>query len=87
MQSVQAPVNETIRLRIYDGDITLLEVYQAVEAPKVFAIHNYAAHKPCLVSCNIKHALEQVLHKTQTSMETSLDKMSLADVIAELKEK
>ncbi len=64
-------------------DVSLLEIYQAVEAPKAFAIHNYAAHRPCPVSCNIKSALERVLHRTQTSMEASLDKISLAEVISD----
>ncbi|PZR72864.1 MAG: BadM/Rrf2 family transcriptional regulator [Chthoniobacterales bacterium] len=66
-------------------DISLLEVYRAVEAPKVFAIHGYAAHRPCPVSCNIKAALDRVLQRTQRSMEASLDKISLAQVIADLK--
>lgn len=66
-------------------DISLLEVYQAVGAPKVFAIHGYAAHRPCPVSCNIKSVLERVLHRTQTSMEASLDKISLGEIITDLK--
>ena len=68
-------------------DISLLEVYRAVGAPKVFAIHAYDPHRPCLVSCNIKSALESVLQRTQTSMETSLGKMNLSDVLSDLKEK
>jgi Rrf2 family protein len=66
-------------------DISLLEIYGAVEAPKVFAIHAYAAHRPCPVSCKIKPALERVLDRTQKSMEASLDKISLAEVMADLK--
>ena len=66
-------------------DISLLEVHQAVEAPKAFTIHGYAELKPCPVSCNIKSALERVLTKTQRSMEASLNKMTVADVISDLK--
>lgn len=66
-------------------DVSLLEIYQAVDAPKVFAIHGYAAHRPCPVSCKIKPALERVLHRTQTSMEASLDRISLAEVMSDLK--
>jgi Rrf2 family protein len=65
--------------------ISLLDIYRAVDAPKVFAIHNYNAQKPCLVSCNIKAALESVLDKTQKSMESSLGKITLAEVIADVK--
>src|SRR4051794_41919786 len=46
-------------------DISLLDIYQAVEAPKVFSIHTYPERKPCAVSCNIKAALEKALNKTQ----------------------
>ena len=66
-------------------DISLLEIYHAIEAPKVFCIHSYAVHRSCPVSCNIKSALERVLTRTQTSMEISLARISLADVAADLK--
>jgi Rrf2 family protein len=66
-------------------DISLLEIHQAVDAPKVFAIHSYAPYRPCPVSCNIKPALERVRHRTQTSMEASLARINLAQVINDLK--
>src|SRR5450432_835664 len=40
-------------------DISLLDVYRAMDAPKAFFIHNYAEQKVCLVSCHIKAALEK----------------------------
>jgi len=67
------------------GEITLLDVYRAVDAPKAFAIHAYPAEKFCPVSCNIKVALESVLDKTQRSMETGLRKITLAEVIHDVK--
>ncbi len=66
-------------------DISLLEVYRAVDGPKVFAIHAYKPHRSCRVSCNIKSALETVLRRSQTSMEASLDKISLETVLSDLK--
>jgi Rrf2 family protein len=66
-------------------DISLLEIYRAVGAPKVFAIHQYAPQKPCQISCNIKAALECVLSESQKAMEQKLGKITLADVISELK--
>lgn len=65
-------------------DISLLEIYKAVEAPKAFAIHDYPVQQQCKVSCEIKSSMEKVLEKTQSSMEKSLAKISLADVIADL---
>ncbi len=65
--------------------ISLLDIYRAVDAPKAFSIHTYAEQKPCAVSCHIKSALEKVLGKTQQAMEESLAKISLAEVITDLK--
>lgn len=68
-------------------EITLLDIYQAVEAPKAFAIHAYPAQKSCQVSCGIKVSMEKVLDRTQKAMEASLKKTTLAEVIADLRKK
>ena len=65
-------------------EISLLEIYKAVEAPKAFAIHDYPVQQHCKVSCAIKESMDKVLEKTQFSMEKSLEEISLADVIADL---
>ena len=39
--------------------ISLLDVYKAVDAPKVFVIHSYSEQKTCFVSCHIKTALRK----------------------------
>jgi Rrf2 family protein len=65
--------------------VTLLEVYRAVEAPKAFAIHTYNVRKPCPVSCHIKSALEHTLAATQQALESSLAKITLATVVADVK--
>ncbi len=67
------------------GEITLLDIYHAVSAPKAFAIHTYPEQKPCTVSCRIKGALEKLLLKTQAAMEASLKETTLADIIADIK--
>ena len=67
--------------------ISLLDIYRAVDAPKAFAIHNYAEQKVCLVSCHIKEALEKTLGKTQKAMEASLEQTSLAQVVNDVKKK
>ncbi|HTB63333.1 MAG TPA: Rrf2 family transcriptional regulator [Opitutales bacterium] len=67
-------------------EISLLDIYRAVEAPKAFAIHHYSAQKCCPVSCKIKTALESVLGQTQNALEASLAKSTLAGVIANLKQ-
>lgn len=65
--------------------ISLLDIYQAVDAPKAFSIHNYDEQKACVVSCHIKAALVKALGKTQNAMELSLDQISLADIVSEVK--
>ena len=67
--------------------ISLLDIYRAVDAPKAFAIHNYAEQKVCLVSCHIKEALDKTLGKTQKAMEASLDETSLAQVVNDVRKK
>lgn len=74
----------TCRLGREPNEISLLDVYEAVDAPKAFAIHAYAPLKPCPVSCNIKTALEHALTKTQEAMEDSLRSITLAEIISDL---
>ena len=68
-------------------EITLLDIYHAVEAPKAFAIHTYPTQKGCEVSCGIKECMESVLERTQKAMESSLKKTTLAEVISDLRKK
>lgn len=68
------------------NEISLLDIYKAVDAPKAFAIHDYPEQKMCAVSCTIKSSMEKVLNRTQSSMEKSLGEITLADVIADLPE-
>ena len=68
-------------------EISLLDIYKAVDAPKAFAIHSYAEQKVCFVSCHIKTALEKALGKTQKAMEASLEEISLAQIVSDVKKK
>ena len=68
-------------------DISLLDIYEAVDAPKAFSIHSYDEQKHCPVSRRIKATLEKALAKTQQAMEASLAKISLAQIVSDLKQK
>ena len=68
-------------------DISLLDIYQAVDAPRAFAIHNYSEQKACYVSCHIKTALEKALSKTQRAMEASMAGISLAQIVTDVRKK
>jgi Rrf2 family protein len=65
--------------------ITLLDIYRASEAPPTFAIHSYPVEKRCPISCNIKGCMSSVLKKAQNSFESTLDRITLADVVADIR--
>jgi Rrf2 family protein len=65
--------------------ITLLDIYRASAAPPTFAIHNYPVEKRCPISRNIKGCMSSVLEKAQKSFEKTLDRITLADVIGEIR--
>ena len=65
--------------------ITLLDIYRASAAPPTFAIHRYPVEKKCPISSNIKGCMSSVLKKAQDSFENSLDGITLADVVAEIR--
>jgi len=66
------------------SDISLLDIYRAIGAPKAFAIHQYPVEKRCTVSSHIKSALRRVLDEAQQALEQRLGRISLAQLIAEL---
>src|SRR5215470_6508467 len=65
--------------------ITLLDIYRASEAPPAFAIHRYPVERRCPVSSNIKVCMSSVLKKAQDGFENTLNEITLADVVAEIR--
>ena len=65
-------------------DVSLREIYRAVEAPQTFAIHAYPVQSSCPVSCNIEGTMKKVLSKAQNSFEASLQGTTLAEVITDI---
>ena len=65
--------------------ITLLDIYRASAAPPAFAVHSYPVEKRCPVSCNLKESMSGVLSQTQKSFEKSLEKITLADLIRQIR--
>lgn len=67
-------------------DISLYDVYEAVELDhEVFNIHQNP-NPNCLVGANIQSALEEQYSKVQQSMEAELKEIALADVIHQIKQ-
>jgi Rrf2 family protein len=67
--------------------ITLLDIYRASAAPPAFAIHSYPVEKTCPVSCNLKECMSEVLSQAQYSFERALAKITLADLVGQIREK
>ena len=67
--------------------ISLLDIYRASAAPPAFAIHSYPVEKRCPVSRNLKECMSGVLSQAQYSFERSLAKISLADLVDQIRAK
>jgi Rrf2 family protein len=67
--------------------ITLLDIYRASAAPPAFAIHSYPVEKRCPVSCYLKQCMLGVLSQAQGSFERSLAKITVADLVSQIREK
>ena len=67
--------------------ITLLDIYRASAAPAAFAIHSYPVDKRCPVSCHLKECMSGVLSQAQSSFERSLAKITLADLVGQIRHK
>ncbi len=65
--------------------ITLLDIYRASGAPPAFAIHSYPVEQRCSVSRNLKECMSAVLSQSQGSFEKSLEKITLADLIKQIR--
>ena len=67
--------------------ITLLDIYRASAAPPAFAIHSYPVDKRCPVSCHLKECMSGLLSHAQSSFERSLAKITLADLVGQIRHK
>ena len=67
--------------------ITLLDIYRASAAPPAFAIHSYPVEKRCPVSCHLKKCMSELLSQAQNSFERSLAKITLADLVGQIRHK
>jgi DNA-binding IscR family transcriptional regulator len=62
-----------------------LDIYRASAAPPTFAIHTYPVEKRCPISSNIKGSMSSVLKKAQNSFENTLDRITLAEIVGEIR--
>ena len=65
--------------------ITLLDIYQAVESRGVFSLHRHPPNRHCPVGVNIGTVLNQVLDEVDTAVERVLANITIRDVVSRLK--
>ncbi len=65
--------------------ITLLDIYQAVESRGVFSLHRHPPNPDCPVGVNIGSVLNDVLDEVDSAVEGVLANMTLKDVVSRLK--
>lgn len=79
--------NGTCSLSRMPAEISLLDIYQASDAPSTFAIHTYLVEPSCPISSNIKDGLAKVLNEAQQSFEQKLEEQSLADMVGVIRQR
>jgi Rrf2 family protein len=65
--------------------ITLLDIYQAVESRGVFSLHHHPPNRHCPVGVNIGTVLNQVLDEVDSAVERVLANITIKDVVSRLK--
>src|SRR6267143_6699655 len=66
--------------------ITLLDIYQAVENRGVFSLHRHPPNRHCPVGVNIGTVLNQVLDEVDSAVERVLENITIKDVVSRLKQ-
>jgi Rrf2 family protein len=73
------------RLARRPEEITLLDVYRAVESRGVFSLHRQHPSNRCPVGVNIETVLGTVLEEVDSAVEQVLAKITIRDVVGRLK--
>lgn len=69
------------RLARKPGQITLLDIYRAVDAGDLFSLHRQPPNDSCPVGMNIETVLEDVLAEVGQSIERVLAKITIEKVL------
>ena len=69
-------------LKLSPEEITLHDIYRAVEDERLFSLHHRRPNDSCLVGHNICDTLDEVFAEAESAMEDKLAERSVADVIA-----
>ena len=67
------------------GQITLLDVYRAIECPGVFSLHRQHPSRRCPVGANIETVLDEVRGQVDSVIEQALAGITIEDILLRLK--
>jgi Rrf2 family protein len=73
------------RLARQPEEITLLDIYQAVESRGVFSLHRHPPNPDCPVGVNIGTVLNDVLDEVDSAVESVLANITLKEAVGRLK--
>lgn len=80
----QAGVGGGWRLRKAPEEITLLEVYRAVDENHLLSLHHRSPNPRCLIGGNIQSSLKGIFGEAERALEQVLDRRTIADVFNEV---
>lgn len=69
------------RLARKASEITLREVYRAVDAGSVFALHPQPPNEKCPIGMNIETSLDAILEEVERGVESVLEKITIEKVL------
>ena len=79
--SVQRGSNAGWRLARGPEEITLRDVYRAVESDELFALHHTPPNAACMIGCSIVPVLGDVYAQAQSVLEQELARTTIADIL------
>lgn len=74
------------QLRRAPEDITLLDIYRAVDEGRLLALHHRSPNPDCLVGRNIQHSLEDIFTEAELALESVLADRTVAQVLQSVRE-
>ena len=66
------------------GEITLQEIYQALEGPELFRMHGREPSKSCPVGASIVRAIGKPLRVAEQALGAALSRTTLQDVVSDI---
>lgn len=68
-------------------DMTLRQVYRAVEDEPLFSMHHRPPSAKCMIGGHIQETLNCIFHEAEEAMEAKLEERTVADVVNTVRER